>query len=177
MAEEADLRCLSVTQQALLLLQVLNLLLIRRLGNELINVAQIVVRRNIKTGVPLADPVPTAHLIVRANVRAPRSLLVHACADRAPFVWRRGDGMMSIRAQRCKHVARVGKGHMSVRVALKDGSIRIKRRGHISIKLRQRSCRGGVVHGPDVGGLAKSVTGVVIKTHKVAILLVDERIV
>ena len=50
-------RCLSVPKEALLLLQLLDLLLILGLGNELVDVGEVPFRGDIKSSILLANPI------------------------------------------------------------------------------------------------------------------------
>ena len=75
------LRCLSVAKQALLLLQLLDLVLIRSLRDEVVNVTQVAVGRDLKARVLLANTVTTAQLIVRTDGRGGRPSLVAVHVD------------------------------------------------------------------------------------------------
>ena len=66
-------RCLSVPQEALLLLQLLDLLLILRLSNELIDVGEIPFGRDIKSSVLLANAITSSHVAMGSKCRAVKS--------------------------------------------------------------------------------------------------------
>jgi hypothetical protein len=54
-----DLRGLSVSKQALLLLEFLDLVIVARLRNQLIDIAEGALRRNLKSGVLFPNPIAT----------------------------------------------------------------------------------------------------------------------
>jgi hypothetical protein len=54
-----DLRGLSVSKQALLLLELLDLVIVARLRNQLIDIAEGALRRNLKSGVLFPNPIAT----------------------------------------------------------------------------------------------------------------------
>jgi hypothetical protein len=63
-----NLRCLSVSQQTFLLLELLNLLLIGRLRDELIDVGEVSLSRNIETSILLSETItPSGHFGMRSE--------------------------------------------------------------------------------------------------------------
>src|SRR5947207_9591482 len=53
-----NVRCLSIPQQAFLLLELLDLHIIERIGDEMVNVQEGALGWNLETSVLLADPIP-----------------------------------------------------------------------------------------------------------------------
>lgn len=161
------LRCLSVSQQSLLLLEFLNLLLIRRLGNQLVDVAQVPLGGDLEASILLANAIATSQIVVRSDGGAARSHL-------------RGGGVfhgLAIR-QRSEHVARGGERSGSVDGLLEDGSVGIKIRRHTTEALERRGCSGASVHSPGIARRDERVGRGLVEAHvRVCAMRLEEGVV
>ena len=117
-------RGLPVAQQTLLLLELLNLLLVGGLGNQLVNVAEVALSRDVEACILLADAIAPAQLVVRADQRGSRpvalghsSLVLELLVDPSLSGRRRGNGRDAMVAKLLEHdglVVGVAEGSLSL---------------------------------------------------------------